>query len=567
MTPTPASSEDILKGSFAHFLWYTWTRVLNLPKPTRVQLDIARFLTDGPERRFIQAFRGVGKTFLTAAFVVWRLWKNPQLKVVIVSANEKLATEIATFIKLLIDADPLWSELRSQSHQRSSALAFDVGPAIPDKSPSVKAVGIFGQLTGSRADLLISDDVEVPKNAETEGMREKLKDRVSEYAAILKPGGETLYLGTPQTQESIYRDLPAKGYMTRIWPARYPTADRLGVYGDLLAPMLVEDIERDPRLMKSTATDTGGAPTDPDRFTDLDLLKREIEYRPAGFLLQYQLDTSLSDAGKFPLKTGDLIVMDTDRKIAPVRVAWGSSPDQAIKDMANVGFDGDRFYRPMYSAPEFTEYTGSVMYVDPSGRGKDETAYCVTKFLNGFVYVRRWGGLQDGYSPDTLKKLAVIAAEEDVSLVMCEDNMGDGMFRSLLEPYMLRRVEGYRVSGQKEKRILSLLEPALGQHRVVMDTSVVRADLGHPEVSKRGLYQLTHLTAARGALKHDDRLEVLAAAVGYWAAQLNADAVKAEDAFKRRADAAWEREFFRGTFVTAAPPKVKLRGTGRRGRW
>lgn len=564
-----ASSADILKASFPKFLWYVWTKVLNLPRPTRVQLDIAQFLTDGPERRFIQAFRGVGKTFLTAAFVVWRLWKNPQLKVLVVSANEKHATEVATFIKLIIDADPLWVELRPQAHQRSSALAFDVGPAIPDKSPSVKAVGIFGQLTGSRADLLISDDVEVPKNAETEGMREKLKERVAEYAAILKPGGEVLYLGTPQTQESIYRDLPAKGYLTRIWPARYPTPEKLAVYGDLLAPMLLADLEADPTLMRSAATDTGGAPTDPDRFSDLDLLKREIEYRRAGFLLQYQLDTSLSDADKFPLKTGDLIVADVDKKIAPVRLAWGSSPEQVLKDLANVGFDGDRFYRPMYSSPEFTEFTGSVMFIDPSGRGKDETAYCVTKFLNGMVFVRRWGGFTEGYTPETLSKLAEIAASEEVATILCEDNMGDGMFRRLLEPVVARRrptrIEGYTVTGQKEKRILASLEPVLGQHRLVMDTSVVKADLAHPDMSRRGLYQLTHLTGQRGSLKHDDRLDVLAAAVRHWANQLNADSIKAEEEFQRRANEAFEREFFKGTIVGAAQaaPREARRGTGR----
>jgi hypothetical protein len=564
------TSHEILRGDFLKFLWYVWTRVLNLPVPTRVQLDIARFLSGGPERRFIQAYRGVGKTFLTAAYVVWRLWRDPQLKVLVVSANEKLATEIATFIKLIIDADPLWAELKAQTHQRSSALSFDVGPAIPDKSPSVKAVGIFGQLTGSRADILISDDVEVPKNAETEAMREKLMERTAEYAAILKPGGETIYLGTPQTQESIYRSLHDRGYAVRIWPARYPTADRLSVYGDFLAPMLVADIEADPGLLKSPASDLGGAPTDPARFGDMDLLKREIEYRRAGFLLQYQLDTSLSDADKFPLKTRDLIVADLDRKIAPVRLAWGSGPEQVLKDLANVGFDGDRLHRPMYVSPEFTEYTGSVMYIDPSGRGKDETGYCVTKFLNGFIFVRRWGGFVDGYTEETLTRLAEIAADEEVSLIMVEDNFGDGMFRRLLEPYVQRRrpcpIDGYRVQGQKERRILAALEPALGQHRLVMDTSVIRGDLSHPDAIRRGLFQLTHLTAQKGALRHDDRIDILAAGVKHWAEFLNADARKAEDEYKRRLDAAFEREFFKGTFVgaTLESRRAPSRGAGRR---
>ncbi|MFN3573615.1 MAG: phage terminase large subunit [Phenylobacterium sp.] len=568
------TSKEMLQGSFLKFLWYVFTHVLALPPPTRVQLDIARYLEDGPVKRFIQAFRGVGKSFLTCCYVVWRLWKNPNLKILIVSANEKLALENATLIKLIIDhpaGDDLWAELRTQRGQRSSTMAFDVGCCVPDKSPSVKVVGITGQLTGSRSDILISDDVEVPKNSATEAMRDKLRELTAEYAAIAKPGSEIIYLGTPQSHESIYRGMRERGYDIRIWPARYPTEERLARYDGSLAPLLVADIEADPTLMVPQGTTTGGRATDPKRFSELDLLAREEEYRAAGFLLQYQLDTSLSDADRYPLKTRNLIVLDVDKAVAPMRLVWGSGPDQVLKDFPNVGFDGDRLCRPMWTSPDFVAFTGSVMYVDPSGRGKDETAYCVTKFLNGYVFVRRWGGFRDGFGEETLRTLADIAAEEEVNLIMCEDNMGDGMFRRLLEPYVQRRrpcpIEGYKVTGQKELRILSALEPALAQHRVVIDASAIRADLANPEVIRRGLYQLTHLTSQRGSLKHDDRVDILAAAVKHWADHMNADATKAEEAWKRKQEAAWEKEFFKGTILGhhhQGDQRHRQRATGRR---
>lgn len=555
------------------FLWYVWVKLLLLPQPTRVQLDIARFLVSGPKRRFIQAFRGVGKTFLTAAYVVWKLWNNPDLKIMIVSANEAFANEIASFIKQIIDheaGDELWAELRAKPGQRQSTLVFDVGPAKADKSPSVKAVGITGQLTGSRADIVISDDVEVPKNSETETMREKLVAKTAEYAAILKPDGEIIYLGTPQSEQSIYRGLPEKGYAIRIWPARYPLAEKLANYGGYLAPMLLEDLKARPELQKPTASVLGGAPTDPDRFTDLDLLERENEYRAAGFLLQYQLDTSLSDAEKYPLKTADLIVTDLDKKIAPARLVWGSGPDQVIKGIENVGFDGDRLHRPLFMSPEFLEYTGSVMHIDPSGRGRDRTTYCVTKFLAGYVFVTAWGGMQDGYGPETLQELARIAAEHEVNLISPEDNFGDGMFGKLLETYVnaIRpcRIEGYRASGQKELRIIGQLEPVMKQHRLVIDTNVLRADLKNP-IAHCGLFQLTHIHGARGALKQDDMVDVLAASVGYWAEYLNADAKKLEEDRKRKAEAAWEAQMFQwtvGRSFTKKPHGIAaLRGRGR----
>lgn len=532
-----------------------WTRLLLLPEPTRVQKDIARFLVGGGKRRFIQAFRGVGKTFLTAAYVVWRLWLNPDLKVVIVSANEAFANEIASFIKQIIDheaGDGLWDELRARPGQRSSTLVFDVGPAKADKSPSVKAVGITGQLTGSRGDLVISDDVEVVKNSETELMREKLENKTKEYAAILKPGGEIVYLGTPQSEQSIYRHLPEKGYEVRVWPARYPTSDKLHNYRGFLAPMLVEDLQRDPSLSKPMSSTLGGAPTDPERFNDLDLIERETEYRAAGFLLQFQLDTTLSDAERYPLKTRDLIVTDLDKKVAPGHLIWSSDPDLVIKDVENVGFDGDRLHRPMRHQTEFLPYTGAVMHIDPSGRGRDRTTYVVTKFLLGFVFVTGWGGFSEGYSPETLKALAEISKRHEVNAIITEDNFGDGMFAKLLETHVnaIRpcRIEGMKVTGMKEARIISWLEPVMKQHRLVMDLSVLRADLLSP-MAHRGLYQLTHIQNARGALKHDDMVDVLSMGVCYWSEYLNADSRKAEQDRAAEIERENERRFFSGTSV------------------
>ncbi|WP_158286266.1 phage terminase large subunit [Caulobacter sp. D4A] len=569
------SSKEILQADFLKFVWYVWTRVLSLPKPTRIQLDIALYLATGPRRRFIQAFRGIGKTFLTAAYVVWRLWKNPQLKIMIVSANETFATEIATFIKLIIEADPMWAELRPRIGQRSSAMAFDVGGAVetPDKSPSVKAVGITGQLTGSRADILISDDVEVPKNSETETMREKLEAKTGEYTAILKTTeeAEIIYLGTPQSQESIYRRLPEKGYGVRIWPARYPLASKIAAYLGHLAPMLLADIEADPELCKPSASSLGGKPTDPERFTEMQLMEREVEYRQAPFLLQYMLDTSLSDANKFPLKTRDLVVMDVHPKIAPVRLAWAGGREQVLPDLVNVGFDGDRFCKPMFVSPDWVDYSGSVMHIDPSGRGKDETGYVVTKFLHGQIYVRQWGGFTEGYSEATLQALSKIAADEGVNKIVVESNFGDGMFCRLLEPVLARvhpcAIEEVRSSGQKELRMLGVLEPVLAQHRLVMDSKVVERDLAHPELVRRGLYQLTHLTAQRGALKHDDRIDVLSLGVAYWTQYLNADQQKAQEAYDRKQNERWEKQFFAGTILGGnlkKPGAGPRRGAGRR---
>lgn len=553
----------MMREDFRRFLWFVWMKVLLLPVPTRIQYDIASFLATGPRRRMIQAFRGVGKSYITAAYIVWRLWLNPDEKIMVVSANEDFAKEISGFIRKILFGCDFLVELRPKSDQRDNIQAFEVGLAKTSKSPSVKAVGITGQLTGSRATIVLFDDVEVPKNSATETQREKLEKLTGEAADVLVPGGEIIYLGTPQSIQSIYRKLPSKGYTLRVWPARYPKVEDLAKYDGNLAPILLDDLKRDPSLHSPLpGSDLAGSPTDPKRFTHQELLEKEAEKGRSEYTLQYQLDTRLADQDKYPLKLRDLIVMDIDREVAPAKVVWASGPEQRIRDYENVGLDGDGWFAPMHTSDHFEPFHGSVMFIDPSGKGTDETTYCVTKMLHGQVFVRRWGGLLDGYSEATLQTLAQIAKEEKVNLVKVEENFGSGMFTALLTPVMNKthpcQIDEYRVTGQKEVRIIQKLEPALSSHRVVMDRAIVQASL-KGEVSNiyDGFFQLTRLTRDRGALKHDDRIEILAEAVAHWQEQLKVDQERAERLARDRA----MDEYVRKTLANAG---LQMRGgTGR----
>lgn len=223
--PMPPALED-----FRVFLTMVW-RHLNLPDPTPIQLDIARYLQHGPRRKLVEAFRGVGKSWITSAYVVWKLRMNPDRKFMIVSASKDRADNFSTFTLRLINELPLLQCLIPRTDQRCSKLCFDVAPAHADHAPSVTSKGIFSQITGGRADEIIADDIEVPNNSFTQGMRDKLSEAVKEFDAILKPGGIITYLGTPQTEQSLYNSLPDRGYDARIWPARYPTIEQKTNYG------------------------------------------------------------------------------------------------------------------------------------------------------------------------------------------------------------------------------------------------------------------------------------------------------------------------------------------------
>ena len=510
---------------FRNFLYVVWKN-LNLPDPTPIQYEIAQFMQEGPKRGIIEGFRGVGKSWICSAFVVHQLLLDQSKNILVVSASKTRADDFSTFTLRLIHELPVLQHLKPSDKQRFSKISFDVGGAPASHAPSVKSLGITSQLTGSRADIIVADDVEVPNNAATQGMRDKLSEQVKEFDAIIKPEDESkiMFLGTPQCEDTIYSRLAERGYDPMIWTAKYVTPQiNEKRYNGAISPFCVD-------------SDKDGKSTEPTRFSDLDLAEREVSYGRTGFAMQFMLDPKLSDMDRHPLKINDLIVMDIDPDVAPEKLVWANTPDlQWDSDIPNVGFTGDRFHRPFKTVGDMVPYTGTVMSIDPSGRGKDETGCAIVKMLNGFLYVVEAFGLQGGYGEDVLKKLALKAAEHSVNAIVVESNFGDGMFTELFKPILTRihpcSVEEVRHNIQKEKRIIDTLEPVMNQHKLVIDPKVLRYDFKSaqtytPETSLKYqlIYQLSRITKDRGAITQDDRLDALAIAVAYWVEQMAQDA-------------------------------------------
>lgn len=538
----PNADANRVLTDFRVFMYVIWKH-LGLPAPTPVQYDIAHYLQHGPRRAVIEAFRGVGKSWITSAFVCWLLLNNPQLKILVVSASKDRADQFSSFVKRLIAEVPILQHLSPAQGQRDSMIAFDVGPATPDHSPSVKSVGITGQLSGSRADVLIPDDVEVPNNSMTQVMRDRISEAVKEFDAILKPGGRIIYLGTPQTEMSLYNLLPERGYEIRVWPALYPDEAKQASYKGRLAPFILNTLARLKELV--------GRTTDPQRFSDEDLMERRLSYGRSGFALQFMLDTTLADGDKYPLKVADLIVMSLNGTMGHTKLAWANDPACAINDVPNVALTGDRFYRPMWKSDDMADYTGAMMFIDPSGRGKDETGWAVTKQLMGNVFLMGVGGSRAGYTPEALEALAQTAKLHQVKLIQVESNFGDGMFTELLKPVLARiypcTVEEVRATGQKELRIIETLEPIMTSHRLVVDQKLIEQDYRTAEVDLKYslFYQMTRITKDRGALAHDDRLDAVEGAVRYWTKSMARDNDKANAAHRAKLLAEDLKKFMR----------------------
>lgn len=536
--PRGDSVLESLQQDFKLFLQALWAQ-LDLPSPTRAQYAIADYLQHGPKRLQIQAFRGVGKSWITGAFVLWTLFNNPEKKIMIISASKERADNMSIFLQKLIIETPWLVHLRPKSDDaRWSRISFDVNCA-PHQAPSVKSVGITGQLTGSRADLMILDDIEVPGNSMTEMMREKLLQLCTEAESILTPKADSriMYLGTPQTTFTIYRKLAERNYRPFVWPARVPR--KLSNYEGLIAPQLQEDI------------DQGAEPwsvTDPDRFQDDDLLEREAAMGRSNFMLQFMLDTSLSDAEKFPLKFQDLIVTSVNPTQAPDAVVWCSDPRNVLKDLPTVGLPGDYFYSPMQLQGEWGPYQETICSVDPSGRGTDETAATYISQRNGFLYVHEIRSYRDGYSDNTLLDILRGCKKYNVTNLVIETNFGDGIVSELFRKHIQQTkqnigIEEVRANVRKEERIIDALEPIMNQHRLIIDRAVVEWDYNSnkddpPE--KRLLYmlfyQMSRMCREKFAIKHDDRLDSLAQGVKYFT---DAMGISAQETVKQRKMDEW----------------------------
>lgn len=497
-----------LINHFPTYLGYVYSNI-GLPSPTPLQNRIAEHMDGNPKRLILEAARGTGKSWIMAIYTTWRILRDPDEKVIILSASGPKAIEIATFVRGLFENVPILHHLRPSKDQRDSILSFDVAGCKPAIAPSISALGITGQITGKRASLILADDIEVPANSMTELMREKLMSRVNELEALLIPDmpNSIVFAGTPQSMESIYNKLE---YQSIILPAQVP--EDASVYEGKLDDWVL--LQGNP-----------GEATDKVRFPNEVLEERKAGMGPIMFKLQYMLDTTLSDAERFPLKTSDMIIYPLDKTEAPATLTYTNNKSTAL-DIPNFGFTGDRYNKPLRVSEDYMKYDKIIMSIDPSGSGSDETTYCIIAVLSGNLFVLDYGGTRLGYSDEALMFLASKAEEWKVNEVVPEKNFGSGMFTELFKKilhrvYPCHVVEDFNVKGQKEVRIIDNVLPILSNHHIVFNEEKVREEAEWVQKNPVEnlvyslMYQLTHITYDKGSLVHDDRLDALAIGCQY----------------------------------------------------
>lgn len=592
----------LIKAKYPNFVDFCYDGLEFLGfKPTRMQLHIAKALNVSPDRFMIMAARGEGKTMITALYAVWTLIQDPTKIILIVSGFGEKAEEIAKLIYQVIMQWDILVYLRPDTSRKdlNSASKFDVHWALKgiNQSPSVTCLGITASLVGRRADLLISDDVETITNGMTPAQRDKLDRLTQEYTAIVTHG-KIVYLGTPQTKDSIYNRLPAKGYQIKIFPARYPTKNDMEKYGDKLADYILEDIRKHGDKLQTGGGITGkmGQPVDPMRYDEQDLIEKETELGAEGFALQYMLDTELSDAMRQQLKPSDLIVANFGQDRVPEKLDWAAIQHNQVRFPIGFGVPDATMYYGIIPQCDWAEKPKDRVYcyIDPSGAGADELAWSIGFSQAPYIHWVYTGGMRGGLTESNTDHILDTLCEYGVTRILVETNMGHGLFEINLRKSIQEKIKQWEEQAkllqvekplqakilrdkarilrgigieseystdQKERRIIDSLVSTMQRHYLVVHETVLKADAkynatyGSTDRSYSVFYQMENITTDRNSLKHDDRLESLAGLVRMFKYDLLVD----EDVAAEKRREANAREFFNNPLGLDANALAQIR--------
>lgn len=509
--------------------------------------DTARAMT-------IMAQRSQSKSTLLACAAVYMLIHNPHYRVGVCMPTEKLAKAL---IRLITQTFELLPELAEtflpdpRAGDRANTEEWDIHHSLKgvDKSPSVGAVSMMGSLQGRRMDFACCDDLEQDKLARTAEMREILLSKSNDLNAICL--GRIVYLGTPQTEESIYFTLADRGTSTYVWPGRYPTRAEVPYYRGTLAPYIVKHMEADPSLQTGGGPDgSRGQVTCPEYLTEKVHRDMELAGGPAWYELQYMLNITKSASSAKALKSRDVVVVEHGSTF-PVRVDKGMGPSFIHKHMS-----GGKLHELSLPSSFSDERKAPVIraYVDPAAGGSvsgDRTAFAVCGLVAGNVVLLSYGSFPGGYDKQGLYKLAEALCPHKPVSITIEKNMGYGAFKEVFQPIMLEVAQkhGFQpgvdeelVKGQKELRIIETLAPVMARGSLWVTARAISEEDQYLEGIPAGKgasyslwHQLNNITRAKGCLAHDDSVESLASCVNLFREELALDADKVAKSIQKNA--------------------------------
>lgn len=583
-----------LRSSFPFYLRELWAAIEFDKNPmtalTPADIDMAHWAGHGPRLRQCIATRGVGKTLMFSCGLPGWFWlNNPDMNILVISKTQDQAKKTVHLCREWTKEVSFLRHLRPKDtrENRNSVIAFDVGArSAASKDPSMSAVGITGQIPGTRAHLIIGDDIETPDNTKTVNARDELYQKAHEFTKVVQPyrwrfpevGGELLLVGTyHHPTESVYTRLNDGGIKLRTYPGAYPTPDQRKRIVNL-APILSKHLSQsdtqpgdpvfNPRIGREALDGMMEGIMPGGGSSDIAFAGRSHGD------MQVMCMTGVSEATEFPLHLEELMVprVDLNPFKAPLVCKWGthdSNHDETYNPSVECimpGYPNSRIRRPAQVSVETVPLVGNRMHVDPAGGGPDETAWAVGGFAAGLIHVFKvdgfggsYDGGQSGTTDECLIRIATNARDFNVRVITIENaNNGEAMAQ-LLRPFIAQlriepgdpdwpqypegwncAIELSRVRRElyKEQRIIAALEPLMNQHRIVVDASCLKPTDGLP-ISHELQYQIAAITKEKGSLRFDDRVDALSELAFHFMHRVN---VSQEQHAERLREKAFEDE-------------------------
>ena len=515
-------------------------------KMAEIQREIALFMADEANKKtVIHAQRSQAKSTIARGFSLFSLIHNPRLRVVLFTGETSLARK---FSKAMIDLFYAMPELSfmlpdKAAGDRDSVEAFDIHHSLRglDPHPSIAAKSLMSGIQGMRGDIILADDVETYSNASSSVLREDLIQRFRDLPSICT-NGRIIVLGTHQTTESIYKQLPDMGFKQRFWPGRVPNVDQRPWYGDNLAPS-IQALYEEPENRTGHGIDgQQGIPTCPEYLGEDVLCGKEQVQGGPFFQLQHLLNPTLSDESRKPLRT-EMIKVVSLPHVNTLPVVLHTVGEERIGEYG--------FTRAKIDPSEYQEKPYVIATIDPALGGVksgDRTGYCVLGVVSGYAYVLDAGSWKGGYSEELMTQWAVTLSKFRPSRIVMESNAGNGIitqtFRPILQDYAQQinwtvGLDDVRENGQKETRAINRLVPVMGRGALVVTEDAIRSmnvSLADVEPKLRESfslwYQVNNITYQRNSLRHDDSIDALSLAIEQIRGRLQT-VIKSEDAKER----------------------------------
>src|SRR5262249_44725579 len=154
--------------------------------------------------------RDHGKSVQVCIRIIWELGRDPSLRIKMICATEEVAAERGRFLRAAIAGNPfvraVFENLRPAKPWEADR--FTVRRPAEAIGPSVTCLGVGSGATGTRADLLVCDDIVDVKAIRSKSDRDRVRTYFRENLMnLLEPGGRVWCLFTPWHPDDLNAEL------------------------------------------------------------------------------------------------------------------------------------------------------------------------------------------------------------------------------------------------------------------------------------------------------------------------------------------------------------------------